>query len=75
MYLDNAEEVILPDGLKSIRTSNFYSTHAKVHIPDSVIYISSRTFVNPEGATIYGKKGSEAERIAAAKGVPFVEEK
>ena len=75
MYLDNAEEVILPDGLKSIRTSNFYSTHAKVHIPDSVIYISSRTFVNPEGATIYGKKGSEAERIASAKGVPFVEEK
>ncbi len=75
IYLDNADEIFLPDSLTTIRTGNFYSTHAKVHIPESVTYISSRTFVEAGKATICGKKGSEAERIANAKGIKFEEDK
>ena len=75
IYLDNADEIFLPDSLTSIRTGNFYSTHAKVHIPESVTYISSRTFMDAGKATICGKKGSEAERIANAKGLKFEEDK
>jgi hypothetical protein len=75
IYLDKADKIYLPDSMTTIRTGNFYSTSADVHIPESVTYISSRTFVDAGKATIYGKKGSEAERIANARGVTFKEEK
>ena len=73
-HLNEADSVVLPNGLTTIKASNFMVGSPEVHIPESVTYISSRTFGDAKNFTIYGKKGSEAERIANAKGVTFKEE-
>ena len=74
--LNEADSVVLPDGLTTIQSNNFIFSDADVHIPESVTYISSRAFSGSDSRklTIYGKKGSEAERIANSKGITFKEE-
>ena len=75
--LNKADAVVLPEGLTTVKSNNFLYLKADVHFPESCNYISSRTFSGPDSkkVTIYGKKGSEAERIANSKGMEFKEEK
>ena len=72
--LKNINSITLPDGMTTIRSGNFYTVSGEVHIPESVNYISERSFIDAGEATIYGKKGSVAESFAQSKGLKFEEE-
>ncbi len=69
------DEIILPEGIKSISTYDFYfcSGLKKLYIPDSVESISGGAFSGTKDLTIYGKKGSYAETFASKNNFKFVE--
>lgn len=76
----NIEEIILSDDVISIEASAFeigFDANKKcsIHIPESVISINKDCFYGKaEKITVYGKKGSEAEKFAKEKGIKFIEE-
>lgn len=72
----NIEEVYLTDTVLKISEDAFLNTeNIKIHIPESVELIEAfySTF-DKDKVTIYGKKGSEAEKFAKDNGIKFVEE-
>lgn len=76
---DIVKEIYLPQGLKEIEDLNYDYADKEliVHIPESVTYISTKSFNNSNGndyLTICGKKNSYAEDIALKREIKFVEE-
>ena len=71
-----AEYVVLPDACESIGARAFADSDSlqAIYIPANVTEIADDAFAGSERVTIYGVAGSEAERFAAAKDLPFVEQ-
>ena len=75
-------KVTINEGLKSIARAAFVNTAlTSVKIPKSVTYIGdyalgytyqNKTYTKVDGFTIYGDRGTEAERYAKANGFNFV---
>ena len=69
----NLTSVTIPDGVLDINYCTFEdcSSLTSVTIPESVYSISPSAFKNCSNLTIYGKKGSYAEKYAKDKYIPF----
>lgn len=70
-------ELYLPSGLKTLEadTLTFLNGLKDLHVPDSVQYIHVNNFSErPDDFVVWGKTGSEAERMARQMGVHFAEE-
>ena len=69
------KKIILPDGLESIGEYAFNSSETSgeqiIYIPESVKTIGKKA-INENIATIYGFKGSAAEKYAKENKIPFV---
>lgn len=60
-------ELYLPSGLKALEadTLTFLSGLKDLHVPDSIQYIHKNNFSErPDDFVVWGKKGSEVERMA-----------
>lgn len=74
------KNIIIPNSIKQINRKTFAGCYSleSVTIPDSVTYIDDEAFKGswglPKSLTIYGTKGSEAEKYANENNIPFVAE-
>lgn len=81
-YCSNLKEIKISEGAVTIEKDAFYNCGSKaekleIHIPNSVVLIDEKFIhwnVDKSKFTIYGKKGSAAEKIATENGFNFVEE-
>ena len=70
-------ELYLPSGLKALEADTLILLNGlkDLHVPDSVQYIHENNFSGrSDDFVVWGKKGSEAERMARQMGVHFAEE-
>lgn len=72
-YCVKLEDVTLPDSVIHIGRRAFYDCKSlrKIFISRNTTFIGSEAFTNCTHLTIYGFKGSFAEKYAADNGIPF----
>lgn len=70
-----AERVEVSQNVVSIEERAFGDCKGlrEIHIPATVVQIDDKALEGCEGVTVYGQKGSEAERFAKAAGFAFVD--
>ena len=66
--------LVIPTNVKSIKGSCFRKSNTlkKIYIPQSVIYISEKAFLDCK-ATLYVQQGTYAEKYAKSKGLKYKE--
>ncbi len=69
-----AEEIVLPEGLERIGSRAFADSPAlkRVNLPASLTSIAADAFEGSENVVLTCAEGSEGQRFAEAKGIPYV---